>query len=101
MYFKALLIPRLLRIIKGSWQRWRWVGRWFSIYAQSLMVWSFDADASVLPSGEKATSVTKLVWPSSVCSAAPDRPSQSLTVRSFDADASVLPSGEKATSLTK
>jgi hypothetical protein len=34
------------------------------------MVLSSDADASVLPSGEKATALTESEWPSSVCSKA-------------------------------
>jgi hypothetical protein len=54
-------------------------------------------DASCLPSGEKATAMTELAWPSSVCRAAPVAASHSLTVLSCDADASCLPSGEKAT----
>src|SRR5277367_2600266 len=69
--------------------------------SHSLTVLSLYADASVLPSGEKATAMTELEWPSSVCSTAPDPASHSLTVLSYDADASVLPSGEKATALTQ
>ena len=65
--------------------------------SHSLTVLSSDADASVLPSGEKATALTAYKWPSSVYSTAPDPASHSLTVLSHDADASVLPSGEKAT----
>ena len=69
--------------------------------SQSLTVLSSDADATSLPSGEKATALTELEWPSSVCSAAPVAASQSLTVSSSDADATSLPSGEKATALTQ
>ena len=36
--------------------------------SHSLTVLSHDADASVLPSGEKATALTPSEWPSSVCS---------------------------------
>jgi hypothetical protein len=67
----------------------------------SLTVLSSDADASSLPSGEKATALTQAEWPLSVCSAAPEPVSQSLTVPSLDADASSLLSGEKATALTQ
>ena len=69
--------------------------------SQSLTVLSSDADATGLPSGEKATALTQSEWPSSVCSAAPVAASQSLTVSSSDADATSLPSGEKATALTQ
>jgi hypothetical protein len=62
-----------------------------------LIVPSLDADASSLPSGEKATAFTNHEWLSSVRSAAPDPAFYSLTVVSLDADASSLPSGEKAT----
>ena len=61
-----------------------------------LTVLSSDADASILPSGEKTTALTDPEWPLSDCSTAPDPVSHSLTVLSYDADASVLPSGEKA-----
>jgi hypothetical protein len=54
-----------------------------------------------LPSGEKATALTQLEWPSSVCNADPEPASHSLTVLSSNADASSLPSGEKATALTQ
>jgi hypothetical protein len=67
--------------------------------SHSLTVLSLDADASSLPSGEKATAVTQSEWPSSVCSTAPDPASHSLTALSRDADASSLLSGEKATAL--
>jgi hypothetical protein len=48
-----------------------------------------------LPSSEKATTLTKLEWPSSVCSTTPDLASHSLTVLSSDADARALLSGER------
>jgi hypothetical protein len=59
-----------------------------------------EADASILPSGEKATALTLLEWPFSLCCIAPDSASHNLTVSSYEADASVLPSGEKAMALT-
>src|SRR5277367_5538803 len=68
--------------------------------SQSLTVSSYEADASSLPSGEKATALTPEICPSSVCSGVPEPASQSLTVLSYEADASSLPSGEKATALT-
>ncbi|KFZ19729.1 hypothetical protein V502_03488 [Pseudogymnoascus sp. VKM F-4520 (FW-2644)] len=49
--------------------------------SHSFTVLSLKPDATTLPSSEKATDVTDLEWPSSVCIAAP-------------------PSGEKATALT-
>jgi hypothetical protein len=56
-------------------------------YLHSLMVRSSDPEASVLPSGEKATAWTELEWPSSVFSGVPDPDcgSHSLTVPSCDA----------------
>ena len=73
--------------------------------SQSRTVLSSEADATSLPSGEKATALTSSKWPSSVCSAAPVAKSQSRTVLSREnmppeADATSLPSGEKATVLT-
>ena len=64
-------------------------------------VLSYEADATTLPSGEKATDVTQFEWPSSVSRAAPVAASQSLTVLSYEADATTLPSGEKATDVTE
>jgi hypothetical protein len=55
-----------------------------------------EADASSLPSGEKATALIGPEWPSSVCRAAPEPAAHSLTVQSLEADASSLLSGEKA-----
>ena len=69
--------------------------------SQSRTVLSFEADASVLPSGEKAMAVTEPLWPVSVCWWAPVAGLQSRTVLSSEADASVLPSGEKATAVTQ
>jgi hypothetical protein len=60
-----------------------------------------DSDASVLPSGKKATAWTEPEWPFSICSTAPDLASYSLTVLSPDPDTSVLPSGKKATAWTE
>jgi hypothetical protein len=65
--------------------------------SHSLTVLSYDVDASVLPSGEKATTMTIPKWPSRVYSSSPELASHSLTVLSHDPDASVLPSGEKTT----
>jgi hypothetical protein len=65
--------------------------------SQSRTVLSYDADASSLESGEKATERTRSLCPSSVCCSAPVAASQSRTALSYDADASSLESGEKAT----
>jgi hypothetical protein len=70
------------------------------VASQSRTVWSPEADASRVPSVEKATDVTQAVWPSSVCSDAPVVASQSRTVWSPEADASRVPSVEKATDVT-
>ena len=69
--------------------------------SQSRTVSSDDADATSLPSGEKATALTRFEWPSSVLRQDPVPVSQSRTVSSPDADATSLPSGEKATALTQ
>ena len=50
--------------------------------SQSRTVPSPDADATSLPSGEKATALTEPEWPSSVCSGEPVLASQSRTVSS-------------------
>lgn len=55
---------------------------------------------AVLPSGENAMSMTRLVWPSSICSGAPVTASHSLAVLSLDADATSLRSGEVTTAMT-
>lgn len=68
--------------------------------SQSLAVWSSDADATSLPSGENATAMTGPKWPSSVLCTAPVAESQSMTVQSKDADATSLLSGENATAMT-
>src|ERR1700735_1415875 len=71
------------------------------VASQSRTVVSYEADASTLPSGEKATALTELLWPSSVCFQAPVVAFQSRTVLSYEADARTLPSGEKATAKTE
>src|SRR5271170_1439231 len=71
-------------------------------FSLSLVTQSFTtADATSLPSGEKATELTPIEWPSSgsPCGA-PVAASQSLTVSSSEPDATSLPSGEKATEPT-
>ena len=67
---------------------------------QSRTVWSSEADAISVPSGEKATALAVLVWPRSVCVVAPVAACQSRTTQSLEADATSVPSGEKATALT-
>ena len=67
---------------------------------QSRTVLSSEPEATSLPSGEKATLLTQLLWPSSVRRAAPVAASQSRTVLSAEPEATSLPSGEKATLLT-
>jgi hypothetical protein len=63
----------------------------------------YDADASELPSGEKARELIPLEWPLRVCrrTAPVLEVSQRLTVLSHDADASISPSREKATARTE
>jgi hypothetical protein len=67
---------------------------------QSRTVSSYDADASFLPSREKAIALAMFVWPSSVYRAALVAASQSRTISSYDADANVLLSHEETTALT-
>ena len=61
------------------------------------MVKSLLPEASVRPSGEKATDTTELVWPVSVRSSSPLAMPQSFMVLSPLPEASVRPSGENAT----
>lgn len=68
---------------------------------QSHTVLSSDADVSSFESGEKATDLTQLLYPSSVCCSVPVAVSQSCTVLSPDADASSFESGKKAIKKTK
>ena len=65
--------------------------------ASHILVWLYDADANQVESCEKATDLTDLLWPSSVCRHAPLIASQILIVRSYDADASRVELCEKAT----
>ena len=58
---------------------------------------SFDPDANVLPSGEKATLNTPLVFPFRVRKVRPLVTSHRITVLSHDPDARVFPSGENVT----
>ena len=60
---------------------------------------SYEADASVLPSGENAIALTYLLCVSSVCRCVPVAVCQSRTVISFEA--SVLPSGKNAITWTQ
>ena len=69
--------------------------------SQSRTVWSLEADATSVPSGEKATALTEPVWPWSVCVVAPVAASQSRTVWSVEADAISVPSDEKVTALAE
>ena len=64
-------------------------------------MWSSEPEASVRPSGEKATDRTQSEWPSRVCRSLPVVASQSLMVRSSEPEASVRPSGEKAIDSTR
>src|SRR5262245_16894785 len=64
---------------------------------QTLTVRSKPAEASLLPSGAKATELTVLPCPNRVVLAWPLARSHTLIVRSSPAEARVLPSGEKAT----
>jgi hypothetical protein len=67
--------------------------------SHSLMVSSLLAEASVRPSGAKATAVTISAWPARLARSWPVSASQSLIVVA-PADARVSPSGAKATALT-
>lgn len=62
--------------------------------------WSYDADARQVELCEKATELTRLLWPSSVCRQAPLLTSHILTVWSTDADARHIELCEKATEWT-
>jgi hypothetical protein len=64
--------------------------------SQILIVLSYNADASRVESGEKATDQTPSLWPLSVCRYLLLLISQILTVLSYNADASRAESGEKA-----
>ncbi|KAL3429055.1 hypothetical protein BDV09DRAFT_180992 [Aspergillus tetrazonus] len=68
--------------------------------SQSRMVGSSEADTTVCPSGDKATTLTQPVWPCRVRRSTPMARSQSRTVWSSEADAIVCPSGENATAPT-
>jgi hypothetical protein len=67
---------------------------------KSWTILSREPDTTCLPSGEKATDVIGLEWPSSVCCKAPVVVSQSRTVLSSEPDTTCLPSGEKAIDVT-
>jgi hypothetical protein len=67
-----------------------------SVASQSRTVSSSEPEASTLPSDEKPTAVTLLLWPLSVCLQAPVVVPQSRTVLSHEPEAGTLPSGEKA-----
>ncbi len=69
--------------------------------SQSGTVWSSEAEASLFPSGEKATTTSQPEWPSSVLRDAPITASESRTVQLSEAEASCLPSGENVTALTQ
>src|SRR5262249_12513055 len=63
---------------------------------------SWLPEASILPSGEKATESTGFSCPWSRCSSLPPATAQILTVLSSPpAEAKVLPSGENATDFTR
>jgi hypothetical protein len=68
--------------------------------SQSRTVLSWEADATVCPSGEKITAVMESSWPSRTYFCVPEAVSQSRTVLSREADATVRPSGEKVTAVT-
>src|SRR5438045_3250616 len=69
------------------------------LVSHSRTVSSYDADATILLSGEKATVRIFFIWPLSVCRAAPVFISHNCSVLSYDADIILLSSGEKATIL--
>ena len=69
--------------------------------SQSRTVASLDAEASVLPSGLKATQFTLLVWPVRMARVVFVATSQSRAVWSSPAVASHRPSGLKATERTR
>jgi hypothetical protein len=78
------------------------VCRHFPLLAsQILTVLSSDADANCVESREKATDLTKPLWPLSVCRHLPLLASQILTMLLPNADASRVELCEKATNVTK
>src|SRR5215472_3255897 len=56
-----------------------------------------EADASSLPSGEKAMGLKKFVCTSNLCSSVPEHASQTLMIPSREEDANNLLSGERTT----
>lgn len=70
------------------------------VISHTLTVLSKEAEASSLPSSEKATAFTVEVWPLRVCWIRPKVMSHSLTVLSEEAKATNLVLGEKATPVT-
>ena len=69
--------------------------------SQILTVLSDDPDTTCVPSCEKATEMTELLWPLSVLRQAPLPASQILTVLSDDPDTTYVPSCEKAADQTE
>mmetsp|Transcript_10665 Transcript_10665/g.29552 ORF Transcript_10665/g.29552 Transcript_10665/m.29552 type:complete len:259 (+) Transcript_10665:284-1060(+) len=67
----------------------------------TLAVPSYDAEATSMPSGEKAAPRTQSVCPVSVCRHSPLDTHHTLTVPSYDADAIRAPSGEKTAARTQ
>jgi hypothetical protein len=71
------------------------------MFSPSSSIHSFDTNKPcTLLSGEKATELTKLQWPSSVCCNAPVAAFQSCTMLLLDLNTISLSSGEKTTELT-
>ena len=68
--------------------------------SQTRIVWSRLAEASLLPSGEKATEDACRPWPRRVRSALPVAGSHRRTVPSLWVEASEFPSGENVTQRT-
>ena len=62
---------------------------------------SWDAEASLEPSGENVTEVNVLKCPSTVVMRAPLAVSRSCIDPSSDTMASIVPSGEKVTDMTE
>ena len=66
----------------------------FVLMSHTLTVWSWDADAIFLPSGENAQELTPSLW-RIFRSNFPVSASHTLTIPLLDAEAILLPSGEK------
>ena len=68
--------------------------------SHTRMVWSFEPEARLRPSGDQATDQMALVWPSRRAVLCPQTTSQRRMVLSFEPEARLRPSGDQATDQT-